>query len=187
MTVTVLTAALPERADMLAEAIASVRAQTYSDVEHLYAIDEDRQGAAPVLNRLLEEARGDRVMVLDDDDLLDPGHLDTVLGHTDGCDVVYTLPRVEGGSFTQYHEPFDARKLAAGHNCVSHNALMPTALVRQVGGWRNVQWFDLDLFCRLEQAGAEFRQIREETWTYRLHGSNWSQGTLADGGEVGFQ
>lgn len=177
MLITVLTAALPERADMLAEAVASVRAQTWPEVEHLYALDEDRQGAGPVLNRLLEEARGERVMVLDDDDLLDPDHLKIVATANLEADVVYSMPRVDGGGFTNYHRPFDPAVLAT-RNIVSHTALMRRSLVEQVGGWNPVRWFDWDLFTRLEAAGAEFHQVRDVTWTYRLHGSNWSHGTL---------
>lgn len=174
--ISVLTAALPERREMFDEAIASVRAQTWPDVEHLYAIDEERQGAGPVLNALLAEARGEWVMVLDDDDLLDPDHL-RVLAGLDG-DVRYSLPRVEGGVFDMYGHPFDPLLLVR-MNIVSHTALMRRTFVDQVGGWNPVRWFDWDMFCRLEAAGAEFSQTDQVTWTYRLHGSNWSQGTLA--------
>ena len=38
--------------------------------------------------------------------------------------------------------------------------------------------FDLDLFQRLHSAGAKFIRFHRTTWTYRLHGSNLSQGTL---------
>lgn len=177
MTVSILTATIPDRESMLAEARASVAALD-GDVEHLVGIDGDRQGAGPVLNRLLSVATGEWVMVLDDDDLLDPDHLATVLPHVHQADVLYTLPRVEGGDFTQYHEPFSGAALERGHNCVSHTALMRTDLVRDVGGWSVLRWFDLDLFRRLHRAGASFLQIPTVTWTYRLHGANWSHGTL---------
>lgn len=184
MKVTILTSALPSRAEMLWEAYDSVGAQTFRNIEYRCMFDSKRRGAGVVLNELLEDASGDWVMVLDDDDLLDPHHLATVLAHVDEGDVIYTLPRVTGGTFDFYQLPFDARHLAAGINCVSHNALMRTEMVRQVGGWNNVRAFDLDLFCRLEQAGAEFVQVPKVTWTYRLHGSNWSQGTLAEAAAV---
>lgn len=177
--VTILTSALPSRA-MWQEAYASVGAQTYPDLEYRCMFDTQRRGAGAVLNDLLTDATGEWVMVLDDDDLLDPHHVATVLEHIDEGDVIYSLPRVTGGEFTLYELPFDACYLAKGINCVSHTALMRTELVRQVGGWSNVRAFDLDLFRRLEQAGAEFVQVPEVTWTYRLHGSNWSHGTLTE-------
>lgn len=175
--ISVLTAALPERTEMLQEAIASVRAQTFGAVEHLYALDLEHQGAGPVLNRLLEEAAGEWVMVLDDDDLLDPNHLDVCHQHFPDHDVVYSLPRVEGAVFRQYDEPFNPAVLAV-RNIVSHTALMRTNMVRALGGWNPVRWFDWDLFTRLDSVGAEFHQVPEVTWTYRIHGRNWSQGTL---------
>lgn len=181
MRVSVLTAALPERRDMLEEAKASVWGQDCPavDVEHLIGLDWDREGAAPILNRLLAIAAGDWVMVLDDDDLLDPGHVATVTGVDDleRFDVVYSMPRVTGGEFTNYHIPFDPLRLAQ-RNIVSHNALMRCQLVRDVGGWNPVRVFDWDMFRRLEAAGADFCRLDDVTWVYRLHGSNWSQGTL---------
>lgn len=180
MRVSILTATLPSRDEMLWEAIESVAAQTHVDVEHLIGFDTDRRGAGPILNEQLALATGEWVMVLDDDDLIDPDHLAIVLANVEGADVVYSKPRVTGGEFTLYELPFDGRYLAQGINCVSHNALMRTDLVREVGGWNPVRTFDLDLFIRLEQTGAEFRKVDAVTWTYRLHGSNWSHGTLAE-------
>lgn len=180
MKVSILTSALPQRDEMLEEAKASVLAQNCPgvEVEHLITIDWDGEGAGPNLNRLLAMAQGDWVMVLDDDDLLLPDHLATVTAvDLDRLDVVYSLPEVRGGTFSQYHAPWDPTRLAV-RNIVSHNALMRRQLVSQVGGWNAVRWFDWDLFRRLEQAGADFHQIREVTWVYRLHGSNWSWGTL---------
>ena len=173
-----LTPTLPERSGMLEEAKASVRAQTFGDVEHLIAVDPDRRGAGPLLNIMLGEVLSEWVMVLDDDDLLDPNHLATLHEHIDGADVVYSMPRVEGGTFTLYDAPFD-REALAQRNIVSHNALMRTQAVRAIGGWCALRHFDWDLFRRLDAVGARFRKVDAVTWTYRLHGSNWSQGTLA--------
>lgn len=180
MKVSVLTSALPQRDEMLAEAKASVLAQECPgvEVEHLVTVDWDGEGAGPILNRLLAMAEGDWVMVLDDDDLLKPNHLATVTDvDLDAYDVIYSLPEVRGGTFSQYHAPWDPTRLAF-RNIVSHNALMRTSLVRSIGGWSAIRQFDWDLFRRLEAAGADFCQLRSVTWIYRLHGSNWSQGTL---------
>ena len=180
MKVAVLTATIPHRRDMLAEAVNSVVKQHSPgvEVEHLISTDHDQEGAGPLLNRMLGMTDAEYVMVLDDDDLIDRDHIATVVPHAHQADVIYSLPRVEGGEFTQYHEPFDPVQLARGRNVVSHTALMRAEMIRQVGGWAPVRHFDLDLFCRLEAAGAEFLQLPTVTWTYRLHGSNWSHGTL---------
>jgi glycosyltransferase involved in cell wall biosynthesis len=173
--ISVLTAALPGRAHMLDEAIASVKHQTDVDFEHLYAFDTDRRGAGPVLNELLEQASGEQVMVLDDDDLLLPHHLAALHGYD--ADVVYAPPIVEGGVFTLYDRPFNP-DLLARWNIVSHTALMRTGLVRSLGGWEPRRDFDWSMFKKLLAAGASFFRHPDKTWIYRLHGANWSQGTL---------
>lgn len=180
MKVSILTASLGERKDMLAEAKASVQAQVLPgdvEVEHLIGIDVDREGAGLWLNRMLLSATGDFVMVLDDDDVLLPNHIATVTADVSMHDVIYTPPIVEGGEFHGYECAYSGAVLMR-RNCVSHTALMRTSFVREVGGWSNLRMFDWDLFRRLEQVGAEFLRLDVRTWIYRLHGSNWSQGTL---------
>ena len=162
---------------MLAEAVASVKHQGV-EVQHLVGVDHTRRGAGPVLNDLLSDAVGEWVMVLDDDDLLLPHHLATLTPYLEHGDVIYSEPIVEGGTFVLYEHPFDG-ELLRRRNLVSHNALMRTELVRDVGGWAPIREFDWDLFKRLHGRGASFVKVPEKTWVYRLHGSNWSQGTLA--------
>src|SRR6476661_6852486 len=105
MSVTVLTATLGKRSEMLAEALDSVAAQTLAPLEHLvvddgsYSVQLDRaqvlqvshRGLGAARNAGLEVARGDAIALLDDDDLWHPEHLDlcwTELQRT-GADVVY--------------------------------------------------------------------------------------------------
>src|SRR5204863_8654798 len=59
--VSLLTATLPERAELLAEAVASVTAQTlhtFDDVEHIVLVDHKREGAGLLLDDALQLARG---------------------------------------------------------------------------------------------------------------------------------
>ena len=179
MKVSVLTASVGGyRLPMLEEAIASVVAQTHGNHEHLIGMDESRLGAGQVLNHLLGVADGEYIMVLDDDDLLDADHLELLVPHCEDADVVYSMPRVVGGNWEGYTRSFSSERLAS-MNCVSHNALLRTDLVREIGGWDNIKQFDWDLFKRLDEAGAKFRQLDGITsWTYRLHGDNWSRGGL---------
>lgn len=178
--ISVLTATLPEREGMLAEAVASVKQQGH-EVQHLIGVDHTRRGAGPVLNDLLADAVGEWVMVVDDDDLLLPHHLDTIqpVIESDGWDVIYTLPEVEGGGFFNYERPYDPQMLRR-FNMVSHNAAMRTELVRQVGGWAPVKEFDWRMFQALSGIGARFCRLPERTWVYRVDHEfgNWSRGTL---------
>lgn len=183
MKVSILTASVPKRADMLAEAIACVEAQTFDNVEHFVEVDVNREGAGPLLNRMLARSTGDVVMVLDDDDLIDVDHLERLVPHfAEGFDVVYSMPRIEPAevAFPHYTREFSSDRLA-NMNCVAHNALMRADRVRGVGGWEPIKPFDWDLFKRLDADGARFCQLLGEvTWTYRIHGDNWSRGGLEE-------
>ena len=57
--VSILTPSIPERADMLEECRASVKAQTVTRHEHLVMVDEDRRGCAVTMNLLATLAHGE--------------------------------------------------------------------------------------------------------------------------------
>ena len=52
MRIAVLTPSLPERGELLAEAAASVRAQTLKPAVHAIAVDYENAGIGALLNRL---------------------------------------------------------------------------------------------------------------------------------------
>src|SRR5205814_10218689 len=104
--ITVLTATLGRRPEMLAEAIASVRAQTFVDWEHVvvddgsYSVPDldgvrvvrvSHRGLGPARNAGLEVACGEAIALLDDDDVWYSHHLETVWEAMErtGADVVY--------------------------------------------------------------------------------------------------
>ena len=91
--VTVITPSMPSRERFLAEAMASVAAQTVP-VAHLIIVDEGRS-VAEKRNALVEAADTEWVAFLDDDDLLDPHHIETLLGHD--ADVVIPYCRFKVG------------------------------------------------------------------------------------------
>jgi hypothetical protein len=86
--IVVVTPSLPERADLRAECMASVAAQTLAPVAHVVMIDYERAGPAAMLNRMLPAcwtARADWVAQLADDDLADPNHLELLAAHSRRC------------------------------------------------------------------------------------------------------
>lgn len=172
--ITVITASLPSRAGMLAECVSSVAAQTHPPIVHLVAVDVGRRGSSAVRNRLLAGVDTPWTAVLDDDDVALPGHLAAL--RSVEADVVYTLPTVEGRSGWQPVGPFDPDRLRR-ESYIPATALVRTALLRDLGGWRAVSvspngWEDWDLWLRALDAGARFAFVPEVTWRYRFHGGN---------------
>ncbi len=171
--ISVITASLPERPAMLAEAMASVAAQTLAPVEHLVGVDHARRGPAAVRNALLYAASGDRIAVLDDDDVLYPDHLARLAGSD--ADIVYSWCEVEGRGWSP-NSPFDAARLRL-ENYIPATSLISHRLLDAIGGWHERDvcvhgWEDWDLYRRALDAGATFACVPLVTWRYRFHGGN---------------
>lgn len=174
--VSVITAALPSRVDMLAEAVRSVTEQTHMPVEHLIEVDYAREGSAAVRNRLVEAATGEYVAFLDDDDRFLPRHLELLTA--ENADVAYSpcLLDIRYAGMEQTGnpvEPFDPVKLRT-HNYIAVTCLVRRSLFLEVGGFRHSSeckygWEDHDLWLRLLDAGAEFKFVPEISWSYTLH------------------
>ena len=177
--IVVVTPSLPERADLRAECMASIAAQTLAPVAHVVMIDYERAGPAAMLNRMLPAcvATGaDWVAQLADDDLADPNHLELLAAHCADADIVYSWCRVEGRSFNPNRE-FDEAALRAS-NFIPATTMIRTRLCTQLG-WRDDSthgFEDWDFWLRALDAGARFVCVPEVSWTYRFHGSNLSTG-----------
>lgn len=177
--VTLLTASVPERVEMLGEACASVNAQTVKPAAHLIGVDHAREGGPIVYNRLAEKVDTPWVTFLDDDDLLEPDHLETMLGNTHGADVVYTWCRPVGHSFRLYNQPFN-RSILAQRSIVPITAMVRTEFYARAGWMRHEAGYDWRFWQRVAEAGATFRCVPQVTWQYRRHSlGNHSHGELA--------
>lgn len=172
MSVTVITATLPEREPLLREAIASVAAQTVKPTEHLIAVDYVRRGGARVFNLLAAAATTEWLAILPDDDLLYPHHLASLTEVSADADIVYSWCDVSGAHpWEQYNRPFDPDILRR-MSIVSHVALVRTQVVRDLGGWDEVQGYDWLFWVKALDAGARFRCVEHPTWHYRLE-TDW--------------
>lgn len=168
MSVTVITATMPGREHLLAEAMASVAAQTYRPLDHLIAVDYVQRGGARPKNLLAETVETDWIATLDDDDILYPQHLDLLIAASEDADVVYSWCDVTGDDpWEQYNRSFDA-DLLRRLSIVSHNAMVRTELVAEVGGWDEARGYDWTFWHKCLDAGARFRCVPERTWLYRL-------------------
>lgn len=205
--VTLLTPSLPGREEMLAETVRSVQAQTVP-VEHLWAVDVDRLGPAPVRNKLLADVATELVGFVDDDDVLDPQHVElcvAALGESGAC-VAYPwfrfnhprgwwplgefleIQRADGSKVHAFGQPFDPAALA-------HNSFIPVTVIartdclRKVGGfptpgtpeWPHESTEEWGLWQRLVADGHSFVHVPTVTWEYRVHGGNTSGSRTARG------
>ena len=174
MRIAVVTAALPTRAQQLAEACYTVAAQTVQPVHHLIGVDYAREGSAATRNRLVFASDADWVAFLDDDDLLYRNHLEVLAGLADACaDIAYTGCDVSGREGWNPYRPFDADALRAG-NYIPATVLIRRSLFVSLGGFRPSTevahgWEDWDLWLRALSVGAVFRSSEEKTWQYRFH------------------
>lgn len=181
---------IPPRADLLAQALVSVANQTrMPDAIHV-AVDHHHEGAAATRNRALAAVTTDWVAFLDDDDLLEPHHLDRLMATADvtGADLVYPWFTVDGGSdpLGMEGQPFDPDALRRA-NYIPVTYLVRTKVIRDVGGFPGPGWHeDLGLslqpdvatcedwaaLLRMVDAGAHIVHLPERTWRWRHHGAN---------------
>lgn len=205
--VTLITPSLPGREDMLAETARSVQAQTIP-VEHLWLVDEDRLGPAPIRNKLLADATTELAGFVDDDDVLYPEHVEVCVAALREADACVAYPwfrfdhprgwwpygeflQIQGADGSKVHafgQPFDPSALA-------HNSFIPVTVVarteclRKVGGfpipgtpeWPHESTEEWGLWQRLVADGHSFVHVPTITWEYRVHGGNTSGSRTAKG------
>jgi hypothetical protein len=198
MTIGVLTPSVPGRDDLLAEAMASVQAQTVKPTIHVVGIDYERVGIGHMLNQLARGIDVEWLARLDDDDVLKPNHLELLSEGSDRADVIYSwceiAPRARNGKLPAEpavlgpagwipNQGFDAAALRE-RNYIPATTLIRKSLWEGIGGWALPGWGvhdsprepefaeDWDFWLRALDAGARFLCIPEITWTYRYHGEN---------------
>lgn len=163
-----LTATLPSRSSLLDECAASVAAQTVP-VTHLVGVDEAREGPSAIRNRLAAASDADWYLPLDDDDLLNPDCVETLLAASRDADVVVPWCRVQDHAPM---EPWTPNRLFRPETMLTYNFVPVTALVRaqlwrDLGGMPDGQTEDWRFWKRAISEGARFRVVPEVLWTYR--------------------
>jgi O-antigen biosynthesis protein len=186
-TFTVITAVHDPVPDHLAACLASVRAQGV--VQHVVVDDASTDPAvAAVLasaegvelhrratnggivaasNDAIARATGEWIVLLDHDDVLAAGAIDTIRAHvaadTD-CDVVYSdhdLIRPDGRLADPVHKPDWSPERLRQTNYITHLVAVRRSLVTEIGAFRpgtdGAQ--DHDLLLRLVEVGARFSHV----------------------------
>lgn len=172
MTVAAIISTIPGREDMLATAVASVHAQTRRVDQIAVERDDQAQGPAAVRNRGVLRTETEWLAFLDDDDIWLSHHIQTLLEHADGQDVVYPDCELVGDhNGLHVNTDFNPLMLRVG------NFIPVTALVRR-SAFLAAGMFSSDdpcedwgLWLRMLDRGARFLHVPVTTWEYRWHGA----------------
>lgn len=180
--VTMITPSLPERGDLLHEARLSVGTQT-EPVRHLSMVDVAGVGPAAIRNKLLDLVETPFVGFLDDDDILDPEHVEVLMALLENgrslADMAWSRCRTyfaPGVPVVHVLQPmrldYDAM-FRAGRNWIPVTVLARTESVRQAGCFDPADRYeDFELWRRMHAAGMRFAHHPYVTWTYRFLGEN---------------
>lgn len=182
--ITVVIPTIPPRPACYMEAVGSAWLNTLKPIGISTAIDVNGDGAAVTRNRALMAVRASDspwVAFLDDDDLMDPDHLEKLMRHAEetGADFVYSWFRAEGfkDPFPESHylNEFDPNNPIE----TTITTLVRTELAQEVGfhpiperKFNSGEDFNFVLGCI--KAGAKISHLVDRTWTYRMHGFNTS-------------
>ena len=170
--ITLITATLPERRHLFADLARSVALQTLPPQAWLVEWDYEHRGPVEVINNLVEQVETEWFFRIDDDDLLEHDHFDTLKPYlTDEADIVYSWCRVEGqGSTRLFQRPFSTERLKV-ENYIPSAAAIRTSLWRDLGGYEQAERTpheDYDFWLRALEAGARFVCVPIQTWVYRM-------------------
>jgi hypothetical protein len=187
--VTVCTATISIRAELLKRAVASVSNQNLKVAEHLVELDKNKEGHTVMLDRMINKAKTKYVAILDDDDELLPHHIELLYKKIEEtqADLVYphfkysNLP--DGGHLERF------RGLAWSNDNVHQVPITWIAkreTILEVGGFSegfDINSYEVDnegnrigqdfhLIKKLAAANKHITNIPEVTWIYHVgHGS----------------
>lgn len=175
MDITVITPTLPERHELLLEAADTVAAQTLPAAQHLVGIDPMHAGPAAVRNALIDACATEWVAFLDDDDLLDPHHLQLLaeVARRDGVDVAGSYCRFSDETIPDKfcNRPYHRGTLRL-HGIFPITVLARRSAVLAAGGFGDERYEDWELWNRMADNGCTFTIEPVVTWTYRLRAEN---------------
>lgn len=163
----VITPTINGREHLLQECGESVAAQSYP-VSHYIQKDNSHHGPALVRNSLVGQTSSDWVLPVDDDDLLDPGCVATLVAHSDGADVVYPWCRMVGRTDQWVPNKLFCESSLYRQPFIPIVMLIRRPLFEMLGGFRNVRMEDWDFQIRALQHGARFRCVPIPLWSYRF-------------------
>jgi glycosyltransferase involved in cell wall biosynthesis len=181
--VAVITPTIAGRDALLEEAKACVRAQTI-ECQHLVGLDArpEPEGPAMIRNVLLARASelgAEYVAFLDDDDLIDPDHVETLLTamHAEQADLAMSWYRPEGDApeTPRFYvwDDWCLGTMIGGRNLIPVTVVARLEPILAAGGFDpDDRYEDYSLWLRMLEQGATISVTPRETWTYRCLGEN---------------
>jgi glycosyltransferase involved in cell wall biosynthesis len=174
----VITPSRPDRTPLLAEAYASVEAQTIA-CTHLIGIDHAGEGPALIRNAAMRHSPHPVVAFLDDDDLMDPDHLEvlTMALVEHEADLVFSWYRKQGSTpeTERIHvwDDYAYGVMLGGRNLIPVTVVARREAILDAGGFDpDDRYEDYALWMRMLAQEARIVVVPRETWTYRMLGDN---------------
>lgn len=158
---------------LLQEAMSTVRNQTVH-CEHLISVDASIS-VAEARNSLVAQATTEWVGFLDDDDLLLPDHVRTLVTHGNDADVVIPHCRFRGPRLPRCrccqgycNRPYD-REALRRHGIFPITVLARRSAILAVGGFPvgPGRFEDWEMWNAMADNGARFVVVPQATWVYR--------------------
>lgn len=181
--------------DYLAEAVESVKAQTYENWELIVVDDcspekpalevlasqrdpriqifrhDSNSGAYAARNTAASKSRGEYFLPLDSDDLLAPDYIEKTLNTAleTGAAAVYCQVKYFGNCDFVYTPSTDLGEIFSGkYPC--NTLLMKRQVYETVGGYKDISLVeDTEFWISAIESGAEFAFVPEPLYLYRSH------------------
>ena len=183
--VTVCTATIPTRVELLERAIRSVTNQTLKVQEHSIKLDLDKLGQPAVLDQIIQEAKTKYVAILDDDDELLPNHIELLYKKIIETDVDLVFPHFKYSNLSDAGHLEMFRGLPWDNNNphqVPVTWMAKREAILDVGGFSgdfDVLSYEVDnqgnrigpdfnLIKKLAKANKHITNIPEITWIYHV-------------------
>lgn len=176
--VAVITPTIEGREELLVEATQSVLGQTV-EVSHHIIPDVAGQGPAMMRQLILDHITNEWVAFLDDDDLMDADHIETLAAaiNEQDADLAFSwYRRVGDAPDTPRVDTWDDwcyGTMLGGRNLIPVTVLARREAILDAGGFDSHDRFeDYSLFMRMLERGCRIAVVPRETWTYRCIGEN---------------
>lgn len=170
---------LPERHDLLVEALDSINAQTRTPDDIIVGVDSRHYGEVGNMNRLIEATDCDWLAFLHDDDLWRRKHLEVAATHMDDdTDVIVSRFELAGrpwSSIEPWHENFEDLR-ATNWICSPSSVIARKSVFEKwVGPYDRFRWVDWAQWNYLLDKGARFVDTKQVTVVNRF--GPWGNGS----------